>query len=52
MGILYLFGVAIGPFTRRLEWIYEEGFVMSHTRQELARVHRVVNHRAGTSGRV
>src|SRR6266852_6233951 len=27
VGILYLFGVAIGPFTRRLmAWIYEEGF--------------------------
>ena len=35
MGILYLFGAALGPFTRRLmEWIYEEGFCDEATRDK------------------
>jgi len=35
VGILYLFGAAIGPFTRRLmEWIYEEGFCDEATRDK------------------
>ena len=35
VGILYLFGAALGPFTRRLmEWIYEEGFCDEATRDK------------------
>jgi len=35
MGILYFFGAAIGPFTRRLmQWIYEEGFCDEATRDK------------------
>jgi hypothetical protein len=35
VGILYLFGTALGPFTRRLmEWIYEEGFCDEATRDK------------------
>src|SRR2546422_1712527 len=35
VGILYLFGAALGPFTRRLmEWIYEEGFCDQATRDK------------------
>jgi len=35
VGILYFFGAAIGPFTRRLmEWIYEEGFCDETTRDK------------------
>jgi crotonobetainyl-CoA:carnitine CoA-transferase CaiB-like acyl-CoA transferase len=35
VGILYFFGAALGPFTRRLmEWIYEEGFCDEATRDK------------------
>ena len=35
VGILYFFGAAIGPFTRRLmEWLYEEGFCDEATRDK------------------
>ena len=35
VAILYLFGPAIGPFTRRLmEWMYEEGFCDEATRDK------------------
>jgi crotonobetainyl-CoA:carnitine CoA-transferase CaiB-like acyl-CoA transferase len=35
VSIAYLFGSAIGPFTRRLmEWIYEEGFCDKETRDK------------------
>jgi crotonobetainyl-CoA:carnitine CoA-transferase CaiB-like acyl-CoA transferase len=35
VAILFLFGAAIGPFTRRLmEWLYEEGFCDAATRDK------------------